>query len=117
MIELTAWVSRKAEEALVSLLENRHLYQSVRLDIDTILGEARNAGLLEVKNAETALRQALEGNRYSHDEISIQRVAAHSIPEGVEFPPRVAFFVDNIKSPCASCDAITPMNLMRAGPL
>ncbi len=93
------------------LLEGKHLYQSVRIDRDAVLAEAKDLGFLEGARTEAPIDQALNSEWFAHDQVSVQR-PGYAMPDGAEPPPSIGFFFKGIKAACASCKTIVPMNLM-----
>jgi hypothetical protein len=109
--EIGDWLSQKIILSLRSLLEGKHLYQSVIVDRDAIQAEAATKFSKSAQGGlGRAIDQALDANWFPHDEISIQRPGYGGADEAT-LPPRISFFLPAMKAACAECRDITPFNL------
>lgn len=113
MSDISSWISEKANDAFRALLEDKHLYQSVTLDRQALYQDAEGAGQFHANNVRQQIDTAIDDAWHALDEISIQRLS-RARTDDTEFPPRIYFFVETIKTFCASCHEKTPFNLLRA---
>lgn len=96
-----------------SLLETKHLYQSVALDLASLQIEAKDANIADAETLDSAIELALNSRWYVHDEISSQRPAYLADTEQLSVAS-ISLYIEFIKTSCLICKQVMPFNLVRA---
>lgn len=112
MIDPSKWLSSKVDEAFRRLLETKHLYQSYRLSRDAIKAAAISSESGNRESLLATIDSALDAEWKALDEISRQEFERGPVAAGT--PPLVAFYVDSLKSSCATCQKVMPFNLIKS---
>ena len=106
------------EEKLKILLEEKHLYQSVRLSYDALVNrvsvELTNTYFPDVTNSSQFIADSLLNSSWHVDDPGKSRkgyIAFGDIPDLLE---SLEFKIAGIRTNCGNCNKVSPMNLIKA---